>query len=288
MTRKQKQLTPNEPIGYLFIAPWLIGFLVFTAFPIGYSFYLSFFTVQLTTTGIRTTFIRFDNYLQALTADMDFMNKVMGFSKEVFLAIIFIVVIALVLAILLNQKVKGRGFFRTVFFLPVIISSGPVIQKLQELGIIAIPNIDHFAVYRFAMAYPALGFTSLMVYLLNNMVLLLWLSGVQILIFISALQKVDRTIYEAARMDGASMWEIFWKITLPALYPMIMVNVVYTTVMFSISSLNPIIDHILLNMFKMQTGFGYAAALSWLYFLIILVVLLVTVGVLQLFSRRSR
>lgn len=288
MMQRRKRHAPNEPIGYLFLAPWLIGFLIFTAFPIGYSFYLSFFTVQLTTTGIRTTFIQFDNYLQALTSDMDFVHRVVGFGREVFLAIVLIVVLSLVLALLLNQKVKGRGFFRTIYFLPVIISSGPVIQKLLALGIITIPNIDQFAVYRFAVANPALGVTSLMVYLMNNMVLLLWLAGVQILIFISALQKVDRSIYEAARIDGASMWEIFWKITLPSLYPMIMVNVVYTTVMFSISSLNPIIEHILANMFKMQTGFGYAAALSWLYFLIILVVLLVTVGVLQLFGRRNR
>jgi len=288
VSRRRKNFGQNEPIAYLFLAPWIIGFLVFTAFPIGYSFYLSFFSVQLTTTGIRTTFLQMDNYIQALTADLDFVNKVMGFSKEVFLAIIVIVVFSLILALLLNQKVKGRGFFRTIYFLPVIISSGPVIQKLQELRIMSIPNIDQFAVYRFALTYPALGFTSFMVYLMNNMVLLLWLSGVQILIFISALQKVDRTIYEAARIDGASLWEIFWKIRLPSLYPMIMVNVVYTTVMFSISSLNPIIDHILANMFKMQTGFGYAAALSWIYFMIILLVLMITLGVLHLFSRRSR
>lgn len=277
----------GEKTGYLFILPWIIGFFVFTAFPIFYSLYLSFFAVSLTTKGIQTTFLKFDNYIQAFTSDLDFLNKVIVFFKEIFIVVVLIVIIALIIAILLNQNIRGRGFFRTIFFLPVIISSGPVLKKLQELGITKVPNIENFSIYQFASTHPEFGFTSLLTYVLNNMIMLLWLSGVQILIFLAALQKVDRSIYEAARIDGASGWEIFWKITLPSLAPMILINVVYTIVMYSISSLNPIIEHILKNMFRMQTGFGYAAALSWIYFVLIAFVLLFMVGVIRFFSRKS-
>ena len=278
----------GETTGYLFILPWIIGFLIFTAFPIFYSLYLSFFSVRLTTTGIQTTFLKADNYLEALTGDLDFLKKIMAFLQEIFIAVILIVLLALIISLLLNQKIKGRGFFRTIFFLPVIISSGPVLQKLQDMGIATLPNREKFAIYQFASENPELVFTTLLVYVLDNLVMLLWFSGVQILIFLAALQKVDRSIYEAARVDGASSWESFWKLTLPALTPMILVNVIYTTVIYSVSSLNPIIAHILENMFKMQTGFGYSCALAWIYFVVITVVLLILVGIVRLFSRQTR
>jgi ABC-type sugar transport system permease subunit len=110
---------------------------------------------------------------------------------------------------------------------------------------------------------------------------------VQILIFLAALQKMDKQIFEAAKIDGASNWEFFWKITLPSLTPMIIVNLIYTIVTYSIFSLNPIIEHIQKNMFKVDTGFGYASALSWIYFLIIALALVITVGLMTLKGKKS-
>lgn len=275
-------------VGYLFVLPWLIGFIIFTAFPILYSLYLSFFSVKITTIGIQTTFVKFQNFIAIFTSDISFINNLTLYLREIFIVVPLIVILALMIALLLNQDIKGKGFFRTVFFLPVIISSGPVLEKLQTLGVTSIPKVSEYAIYKLALNNPNLGFTKLFTYVIDNMIILLWFSGVQILIFIAALQKIDTSIYEAAKIDGASMWEIFWKITLPSLVPMIIVNVVYTLVMYSISTLNPIIGQIKTNMFEMKTGFGYASALSWIYFIVMILVLLVMVGVISFFSRKEK
>ncbi|WP_312025107.1 carbohydrate ABC transporter permease [Listeria booriae] len=277
----------RDNVGYLFILPWIVGFLIFTAFPIIYSIYLSFFKVTITTRGIQTVFVKFQNFQQAFTGDIDFLNKVWTFTKEIFIAVPLIVILALIIAILLNQDIKFRGFFRTIFFLPVIIASGPVLAKLMGQGITSIPAVKESFIYQMALDNSDFFLAPVLIYILDNTIVLLWFSGVQILIFIAALQKMDPQAYEAAKIDGASTWEIFWKITLPSLYPMIFVNIIYTTVMYSVSTLNPVIDHIKVNMFKLQSGFGYSSALSWIYFVIISLILLIMAAVVMFFNRKK-
>ncbi|MBC1232619.1 sugar ABC transporter permease [Listeria booriae] len=277
----------RDNVGYLFILPWIVGFLIFTAFPIIYSIYLSFFKVTITTRGIQTVFVKFQNFQQAFTGDIDFLNKVWTFTKEIFIAVPLIVILALIIAILLNQDIKFRGFFRTIFFLPVIIASGPVLTKLMGQGITSIPAVKESFIYQMALDNSDFFLAPVLIYILDNTIVLLWFSGVQILIFIAALQKMDPQAYEAAKIDGASTWEIFWKITLPSLYPMIFVNIIYTTVMYSVSTLNPVIDHIKVNMFKLQSGFGYSSALSWIYFVIISLILLIMAAVVMFFNRKK-
>lgn len=283
-----KKIMKNpENKGYLFILPWIIGFVTLTVFPILYSFYLSFFDVTITTQGIQTRSVGFSNYQNAVTSDIEFINRVMAFLREIVVTVPLIVIIALMIALLLNQNLKFRGLFRTIFFLPVIISSGPVLGKLVELDIATIDAVQENAAYEIVAAMDNILANSF-VYIIDNLIILLWFSGVQILIFIAALHKVDKKIYEAASIDGASAWERFWKITLPSLFPMILVNIVYTTVMYSVSSLNLIIGHIRTNMFQLETGFGYSSALSWIYFTLIVLILLTFVGIISAFNRKYK
>lgn len=285
LKRNLKNLTNYT--GYLFILPWVVGFAILTLFPFVYSIYLSFNSVRITSTGIQTEAVQFQNFQQALTGDIEFINRMVNFLREIFIAVPLIVILALIIAVLLNQPIRFRGGFRTLFFLPVIIASGPVLDKLIGLGITSIPFVQTDPLYVYLTTELGGVIGSVISYIVNNIIILLWFSGVQILIFISALQKLDPQIYEAAAIDGASGWEAFWKITLPSLYPMIVVNIIYTTVMYSVSGLNEVIDHIQSNMFQIETGFGYSSALSWLYFLLIIGVLLVFIGIIWFFSRRS-
>lgn len=284
-TRKRKR--NKENIGYLFILPWVVGFLLLTAFPIFYSFYLSFFNVTITTTGIQTVPVGAGNFQRALTGDIEFINRVLSFIQEIVIAVPLIVILALLIALLLHQNIRFKGLFRTIFFLPVIISSGPVLSKLINLEITTIPGLEQYAIYEFVMTNTDSWIAQTFSYILDNIIILLWFSGVQILIFISALQKVDKQVYEAASIDGASAWERFWKITLPALFPMIFVNLIYTTVMYSVSSMNIIIGHIQSHMFRLETGFGYASALSWVYFVIIALILLLFTAITWFFNRKN-
>jgi oligogalacturonide transport system permease protein len=273
--------------GLLFVSPWIIGFLVFTAFPLFYSLFLSFQKVKITTDGIKTDFVKFGNYEYAFAVDGTFVDRVITYLEEMVISVPIIIVFSLIIALLLNQKIKFRGMFRTIFFLPVIIASGPVIKELIDQGITTIPSIEQYAIYQTLNENPDGFFNGILLYLIKNLIVILWYSGVQILIFLAALQKMDKQIFEAAKIDGASNWEFFWKITLPSLVPMIIVNIIYTVVTYSIFSLNPIIDHIQKNMFKVNTGFGYASALSWIYFLIIAAALAIAVGAMSLKRKKN-
>lgn len=277
----------NSITGWLFVSPWIIGFLVFTAFPLLYSLFLSFQKVKITTSGIQTEFIKFGNYEYAFVVDGTFVERVTTYLREMAISVPIIIVFSLIIALLLNQKIKFRGVFRTIFFLPVIIASGPVIKELIDQGITTIPSIEQYAIYQALNDNPDGFFNGILLYLIKNLIVILWYSGVQILIFLAALQKMDKQIFEAAKIDGASNWEFFWKITLPSLLPMIVVNIIYTIVTYSIFSLNPIIEHIQKNMFKVDTGFGYASALSWIYFLIIAAALAITVGAMTMKRKKN-
>lgn len=272
----------NALTGYAFISLWIIGYLIFTLWPMFYSLFLSFNKVKVTPKGIKTEFVGLANYKQAFLSDTQFVEKLVGYLKDIVLSVPIIIVFALIIAILINQDIKGRSIFRTIFFLPVIITSGPVIGELMAQGATTIPSIEQNGI--FALIQGNLGpiFAEPITYLFKEIIMVLWFSGVQILIFLAGLQKIDAAVYEAARIDGASSWEVFWKVTLPALKPLIMVNVIYTLVSQSTFALNPIIDLIKANMFSTITGFGYATAISWAYFIVIVMLLLLSMLVLNL------
>lgn len=285
MVRKINMLLGQKQ-GYLFTLPWIIGFLWFTAIPIISSLRLSFSQTRITAEGIESEFIGIENFREAVSTDIAFIREIGNFSIISVIAIPMIVILALVMALLLNYPLKIRGVFRTIFFLPVIISSGPVIEKLIDMGVTTIPALSEYGFYTFLQSNDNI-FTSAILLVLDSFVIFLWFSGVQLLVFLAGLQKVDRQTIEAARVDGASAWEIFWKITLPGLSSLILVNIVYTTVMFAQTTLNPVIGHISGNMFSITTGFGYASALAWIYFIVITLVMLGVAGVFFLFSRKS-
>ncbi|WP_349408496.1 sugar ABC transporter permease [Pseudalkalibacillus sp. SCS-8] len=271
--------------GYLFILPWLIGFLLFMAYPIFYSLFMSFNKVYITASGIKTTFLEWENYKFAFLSDPHFVEELVMFLKSVVLLIPIVVVFSLIVALMINQPIKMKGFFRAIFFLPVIITSGEVVNELFAQGAATIPIIERYGIIDFLQANLSPTWGKPIVSVIEQLIIILWYSGVQILIFLAGLQKVNKQIYEAAAIDGASPWEIFWKITLPSIKPFILVNIIYTTVDLSTNSLNNVIVLIKENMFKVETGFGYATALSWIYFMVIFIILLLSIF---FFTRKER
>jgi len=272
--------------GYIFVLPWVIGFALFTAYPFFYSLYLSFFDVMITADGLDNTWLGIANYSQAVSEDIIFIRDVGAFAANALVSVPLIVIMALVIALILNRPLRGRGIFRTIFFLPVIILSGPVIDRLSDIGATSFTYLHEYNFYWWLVFYDNFA-TNALVFVLDNIIILLWFSGVQILVFLAGLQKIDRQAVEAAWVDGASGWEVFWKITLPALSSIILINIVFTTVMYAQSALNLVVGHITDNMWSVLTGFGYASALAWIYFLLILVLMGVMVGMFAVFSRKS-
>ncbi len=274
-------------IGYSFISIWIIGLLVFMIYPLLMSIYYSFSDVRILGTGISVEFHGFTNFtnLFKLEEGFVFIELLISFVKELVLQVPIIIIFSVLIAVLLNQKIKGRGFFRSIFFLPVIIASGPVISELISQGA---GGANVFETYGFIQIIeqslnPQIAEPIINVF--SQIIIIFWFSGVQILIFLAGLQKVDGQIYEAAKVDGAGAWETFWKITLPTLRNLIFVNFIYTIVLLSTFSDNIVIQSIKSNMFNQRpgTGYGFATAMSWVYFLVIMTL----IGIVVIIFRPS-
>lgn len=261
--------------GYLFIMPWLLGFLGLVLYPMAQSFYYSLNNMRIAPTGIRFVYVGLNNYRDIWLQDMFFITELAGFAVDTLIRIPIIVVFALVIAMLLNQDVKFKGLFRTIFFLPVIVASGPVINQLVEQGATAIPMLNVDVIMGILTAFMPNFFAQLIGDLFMQIIVILWYSGVQILLFLASLQKIDPNLYEAAKIDGGSNWECFWKITLPTIKPIILINLVYTLISLANSGQNPIIDLIYINMFNATRGYGFASAMAWMYALIITLMLVI-------------
>jgi ABC-type sugar transport system permease subunit len=277
--RKREILT-----GYTFILPWLIGFLLFMAYPIYYSLFMSFNKVYITASGIKTEFLKWENYKFAFLSDPYFLEELIMFLKSAVMLIPIVIVFSLFVALMINQPIRMKGFFRAIFFLPVVITSGEVVGELFSQGAATIPIIERYGIIEFIQANMSPSWATPIINIIEQLIIILWYSGVQILIFLAGLQKVNKQTYEAASIDGASPWEIFWKITLPSIKPFILVNIIYTTVDLSTNTMNNVIVLIKENMFKVETGFGYATALAWIYFVVIFIILLLSIFV---FSRKE-
>ncbi len=259
--------------GFAFVAPWLVGFLAFMAFPLAYSFYMSFTNVKVGPTSIELKWKGVGNYVYAFLSDNVFPVELMSFFQQSLLVVPIIVVFSLIVGLMLNSETWGRPLFRAVFFLPVIFSTSQVVLSLFNRGAGRIAFLDRFSVAEIVNTSLPDRWAGPVLAVLDRITLVLWYSGVQILLVLAALKTINRTVYEAAAIDGAGRWEVFWKITLPALTPFIVLNIVYTIVDLSTYPFNPILESIRRSMFDVRTGMGYAAAQGWTYFSIVLLVL---------------
>jgi ABC-type sugar transport system permease subunit len=260
--------------GYLFVLPWIIGFLLFTMLPLVQTFRYSLNKVLVSATGVEQTFIAWENYTRALFTDPTFVELLIEYTVETLVSVPIILIFSMIIALFLNLQLPLKGIFRTIFFLPVVITSGPVIRELVSQGATRVPQIASSpAVVAFVQQLPPV-LRSPVEYLLTSFILILWFSGVQILIYLASLQKIDRSIYEAAAIDGASAWESFWKITLPSLSTTNIVVAIYTVITLSHFSENKIVRYIYAQTYDIKGGIGYASAMSFLYFAALVLILL--------------
>lgn len=276
--------------GYGFIALWFVGALMFFIIPLLQSFYYSFHTVTpetgyldikpLTSGGKTDIFL---NYKDAFLKDPNFSQYLVEVLKDMALNLPVIVVFSLFVAIVINQKFRGRTFARAVFFLPVIIATGPVYaiitgdletggnnEAAQFSTMFEADMVDQLlefiGIYGFGST-----FTEMLTEITSDILNLVWKCGIQIIIFLSALQGIPASAKEAAAIEGATSWEFFWKITLPYISSMILVNIVYTVIDAFIDPTNKVMERLL--SVQSEWKYGYSAAMAWSYFGIILIAL---------------
>lgn len=270
--------------GMLFISPWIVGFLLLVAYPLYRTIYLSFNNV---TYGMRTgtvlEWVGLENYKRILFKDIDFVTAAQDFFVTTLLYVPVIIALSIIIAVLLNQKVKGTGFFRLLFFLPIIILSGELIENMSTYGGMSI-SANQVILDMIFKIIPYENVVVLIASVFDLIVQLLWYSAVPILIFLASLQQIDTDMYEAAAIDGASPWVSFWKITLPSIYPIVGLSVVFIVVFLGNFDANPINDIILESKYDGSRRDGYSSALAILYSIIQVVL----IGIIYMILRQRK
>ncbi len=280
--------------GYGFLSIWILGTLYFFISPLIVSLWYSFNETQVTLGEMKTQFIGIQNYIDAFRKDTEYTEALLAVLKDTLWKTPLIIIFAIFIAVILNQKFKGRTFARAVFFLPVIIATGPVITiingDMDTSGYSG--GADQFStMFETDMAGALLNFlgvynisdqvTEIISLMTSDIFNLVWSTGIQIIIFLAALQGIPTSAREAASIEGATAWEFFWKITLPYITPMIVVNLVYTIVDSFIAPDNAVMTIVLSQ--ASAWNHGYSAAMAWAYFLIVIIALGIVVPIINKF-----
>jgi ABC-type sugar transport system permease subunit len=226
--------------------------------------------------GVESKFLGLANYKYVLFKDTQYVENFVDALTDMLISVPFILVISLILAVLLNNKFKGRLFFRSLFFLPVIIASGAVLGLYLNAASgtateVAVNESVSFGMIDFTEIFSALNLpNAIEKYLgiaLDNLFMLVWQSGIQIILFIAGLQSIPDLLYEVSMVEGATKWEEFWFITLPMLGRTIFLVIVFTIVENITKSNNKVMINGY-NFFN-NIEYGKGSAALWLYFVVV-------------------
>ena len=274
----------NARIGTMFVLPFIIGFLVFMCKPMVESFIFAFNDVQLIPgQGYAKTFVGINNFKHALMVDPEYNKLLVEEVGQMVINTIATLVVSFVVAVILNQEFKGRTLCRAIFFLPVILSSGvlPGIEHQNEFydmmagmaeaveGSSGV-NISESLQELLQVSGVANSVFEVVFTMIDSIYDIVMASGIQIIVFLSGLQAISPSLYEAADVEGCSAWESFWKITFPMVSPLLLVNCIYTIIDFFMKNDNRVME-LIYQVTYQDFKFGISAAMSWIYFAIALV-----------------
>ncbi|MGN0388363.1 MAG: carbohydrate ABC transporter permease [Suilimivivens sp.] len=266
--------------GYLFISPFILGFLVFMFKPLMQSLWMSFCNVELGAANFNPVFQGIGNYIYAFTVDPEYNRLLVEEVTRMMIYSLAIIVFSFFVALILNQKFKGRALVRAIFFLPVILSSGVILGLETDNQLMAAleqtieqtaSNVSITAAMENILRTAGVGVRAFekVFEIIDNIYDVAIASGIQIIIFLSGLQTISSSMYEAAEIEGCTKWESLWKITFPMISSLFLVNWIYTVIDFCMRSDNEVIEKIQDVMIS-QMKYGLASAMSWVYFILIL------------------
>ena len=270
--------------GYLFISPFIIGFLAFMIQPLIQSLHMSFSDVQLGAGEFKTVWKGLDNYNYAFRVDANFVRLLTEELSRMAIYSVAIMVFSFFVALVLNQKFKGRALVRSVFFLPVILASGVMLKLDSDNALMAAVAqtvemnaqgttgiSDALQEILRTTGVGVMAFEKLFE-VIDNIYDVAISSGIQIIIFLSGLQTISVSMYEAADIEGCTKWESLWKITFPMVSSLFLVNWIYTVVDFCMRSDNEVIEKITTYM-NVNLNYGLASAMSWTYFVLVMAII---------------
>jgi ABC-type sugar transport system permease subunit len=273
-----KDLRHKEAVtGYIFILPFIIGFLAFMVSPLIESLRMAFSNViiGIGNGGFIMEFSGLSNFKKALQVDPNYTRWMTEEITKMLINVPATLIVSFFMAILINQSFKGRGLVRAIFFLPVILSSGVFIglefnntllqgmsEYIQETS--SVSSITN--VLKDILESSGFGgrFLETVFDIVDSVYEIVIASGIQIIIFLSGLQTISKSMYEAAKIEGCTGWESFWKITLPMVSSVILVNLVYTIIDFFMRTDSQVMTLISDTMVA-KMDYGFSSAMAWLY-----------------------
>ncbi len=269
--------------GYGFIGIWLVGTVIFFLIPLIKSLIWAFSDVTIDTGHTSLKWVGLKNFDYAITTDPKFTDCLKSTLLETLWKTPLIVIFSLFIAVILNQKFRGRALARAIFFLPVIIATGPVYAIISgDLSSTGNTGASQFStMFSTNMVGELLQFLgiygisddmgAMISTISDNIFGIVWSSGIQILLFLAALQTIPTSAREAAQLEGATAWEYFWKITFPYVSPFILVNFIFTVIDSFTNPKNAVMKRILA--LRDDFEFGTIASMAWIYFGIVLAVI---------------
>lgn len=290
--RKPKSLAyKNAVAGYLFITPFIIGFLAFLVLPLFESLRMSFSNVKIGQGGFDMIFAGLTNYNKVFQVDPEFNQLLTEEITRMVFDVPATIIFSFFIALLINQEFKGRGLVRAIFFLPVILSSGVMVgleydnTLLQGMKDVIeqssnVNSITSTLEEILLQGSIGNGFMEYIFDIVNHVYDIAIASGIQIIIFLSGLQTISPSMFEAAKIEGATAWESFWKITFPMISSLILVNVVYTIIDFFIRSDNQVMEKISETMIA-KMDYGFSSAMAWVYFGVVIVIIGVSSAIIS-------
>ena len=286
--------------GWIFVLPFIIGFVVIYLPLIYQSVQISFSEIWMGNDTYGMNFVGFKNYYDALFTDPGYVQTLLSGLASLAFDIPAILIFSLFMAIMLNQNMAGRAVFRSIFFIPVILSTG-IMESVAAMDSLNTYMDSAEGIEDGAQAGANSGdlvsamdlqvlFSSmkigqeLVIYItsiINNIYGIVNRSGVQMLIFLAGLQSISPAIYESCKIDGATAWETFWKITFPMISPMILVNGVYTVIDSFTTESNPVMVYV--QKVYAEGNDEMSTAMSWMYFLIVMILVALIAAIFSAF-----
>lgn len=272
---KSKLERTRTRVGYTFVIHWLLGLLIFFIYPLVSSIWYGFNNVVIEPGRIATDFVGTDYFYNLLAVDPDYVNDLRDSVGMMCYSLPIIISLSLILAVLLNQKFKGRTVFRAIFFLPVIMANSVVMNMLNS-EFITMPlftsgesgtGIINYNEIIQNINIPS-QISPILVFLLSNTISLIWKCGVQTILFLAGLQSIPSSLYEVSKIEGANRWEEFWLITVPSLRHIISLVLIYTMIELFADMENTVVSEAYRKM--VEQDFGNSSAMLWIYFLIVM------------------
>ena len=279
--KRQKKVYGIEHLksfyGKLFVTPWVTGLILFFIIPLIQSFYFCFTSATMNDDGLELSRVGLENFRYILNVDAMYTKNLTKSIASFTYSFPLIIVLSFLLAVILNQKFRGRTFFRALYFLPVIIATGVVMElilKTRSGGEMSMAGVDSSMAEDMMNTEDMVGMLGLpsdisgyIEKVVNSVMDLVWNSGIQIVLFISGMQSIPESLYEVSKVEGASRWEEFWFITLPMLGRIIVLVGIFTIIELMTSKSDPTMSQAYVLMESMNYGRG--SAMLWLYFALI-------------------